>query len=65
MHSDQALLEAVQRERNPSLAELEREQAIDVARSERSKHTTNNTLGRFDLEQERDRYIDQIKRGKF
>lgn len=38
MHSDQALLEAVQRERNPTMAELEREHAIDVVRAKTANY---------------------------
>lgn len=38
MHSDQALLEAIQRERNPTMAELEREHAIDVVRAKTAKY---------------------------
>lgn len=64
MYSDQVLLAKIQAERNPTMAELEREQAIDVARAQRLKHTTNNTLGRFSFNQERDRFTDQIKRGR-
>lgn len=38
MHNDRALLEAIQRERNPTMAELEREHAIDVVRAKTANY---------------------------
>lgn len=64
MYSDQILLAKIQAERNPKMADLEREHAIDLARAQRNKHTTNNTLGRFSYDQERERLAERIKRGR-
>lgn len=63
-YGNEALLAKIQAERNPTMAELEREHAVDLARAQRLKHTTNNTLGRFSFNQERERYTDRIKRGR-
>lgn len=63
-YGNEVLLAAIQAERNPSMAELEREHAIDLARAQRHKHTTNNTLGRFSYDQERERLAERIKRGR-